>query len=130
MVIENLLNIVDGIIIGGGMAYTFLKAKGREIGDSLCEKDKIDTAKDIMKMAMDKNVSIYLPIDHVVAKTPAKGVDFMTALKTAEFKTVLRDSIDAGWEGVDIGTNTIEKFANIISKSKTIFWNGPMGVFE
>ncbi len=130
MVIENLLNIVDGIIIGGGMAYTFLAAKGREIGDSLCEKDKIETAKNIMKKAMDKNVSIYLPLDHVVAKTPAKGEDFMTALKTAEYKTVLRDSIDVGWEGVDVGTNTIEKFKNIISKSKTIFWNGPMGVFE
>jgi len=130
MVIENLLNLVDGIIIGGGMAYTFLQAKGREIGDSLCEKDKIDTAKDIMKKAMDKNVSIYLPIDHIVAKTPPKGVDFMTALQTAEYKSVLRDSIDSGWEGVDIGANTIVKFKNIIMKSKTIFWNGPMGVFE
>ena len=130
MVIENLLNLVDGIIIGGGMAYTFLAAYGREIGDSLCEKDKIQTARDILKMAMDKHVSIYLPIDHIVIKTPPKGVDFMTYLATAESKSVLRDSIDAGWEGVDIGANTIEKFANVISKSKTIFWNGPMGVFE
>lgn len=130
MMIENLLNFVDGIIIGGGMSYTFLAAYGREIGDSLCEKDKIQTARDILKKAMDKQVSIYLPIDHIVAKTPEKGVDFMTALKTAEYKSVLRDSIDAGWEGVDIGLNTIDKFKNIISKAKTIFWNGPMGVFE
>ena len=130
MVIENLLSKVDGLIIGGGMAYTFLRAKGREIGDSLCEKDKVDTAKEIMKTALDKNVAIYLPIDHIVAKTPKPGEDFMTALKTAEYKEVLRDSIDDGWEGVDIGKNTIEKFRNIISKSKTIFWNGPMGVFE
>lgn len=130
MVIENLLNKVDGLIIGGGMAYTFLKAKGREIGDSLCEKDKVMTAKEIMKTALDKNVAIYLPIDHIVAKTPKSGEDFMTALKTAEYKEVLRDSIDDGWEGVDIGKNTIDKFSNIISKSKTIFWNGPMGVFE
>ncbi|PKL91488.1 MAG: phosphoglycerate kinase [Candidatus Goldiibacteriota bacterium HGW-Goldbacteria-1] len=130
MVIENLLSKVDGLIIGGGMAYTFLRAKGREIGDSLCEKDKVNTAKEIMKTALDKNVAIYLPIDHIVAKTPQSGEDFMTALKTAEYKEVLRDSIDDGWEGVDIGKNTIEKFRNIISKSKTIFWNGPMGVFE
>ncbi|HPI03779.1 MAG TPA: phosphoglycerate kinase [Candidatus Goldiibacteriota bacterium] len=130
MVIENLLSKVDGLIIGGGMAYTFLKAKGREIGDSLCEKDKINTAKEIMKTALDKNVAIYLPIDHIVAKTPKSGEDFMTALKSAEYKEVLRDSIDDGWEGVDIGKNTIDKFRNIISKSKTIFWNGPMGVFE
>ncbi|MBN2753273.1 MAG: phosphoglycerate kinase [Candidatus Goldbacteria bacterium] len=130
MVIENLLNKVDGLIIGGGMAYTFLRAKGREIGDSLCEKDKVMTAKEIMKTALDKNVAIYLPIDHIVAKTPQSGEDFMTALKTAEYKEVLRDSIDDGWEGVDIGKNTIDKFRNIISKSKTIFWNGPMGVFE
>ncbi|MCE5300201.1 MAG: phosphoglycerate kinase [Spirochaetia bacterium] len=130
MVIENLLNIVDGIIIGGGMAYTFLKAKGRAIGNSLCETDKIDTAKEIMKKGLDKNVSIYLPIDHVVARMDGGPGDFMEKLKKAEYKEVLRDDIDDGWEGVDIGKNTIEKFKNIISKSKTIFWNGPMGVFE
>lgn len=130
MVIDNLLNIVDGIIIGGGMAYTFLKAKGRAIGDSLCENDKIETAKNILKKALDKNVSIYLPIDHVVAKLPEGDGDFMEKLKKAEYKEVLRDDIDDGWEGVDIGKNTIDKFSNVISKAKTIFWNGPMGVFE
>jgi 3-phosphoglycerate kinase len=130
MVIDNLLNIVDGIIIGGGMAYTFLKAKGREIGDSLCEKDKIQTAKDILKKAIDRDIAIYLPIDHVVAKMEKGAPDFMASLKKAEYKEVLVDSIDDGWEGVDIGKNTIIKFSNVISKSKTIFWNGPMGVFE
>jgi 3-phosphoglycerate kinase len=130
MVIENLLNIVDGIIIGGGMAYTFLKAKGRQIGDSLCENDKVNTAKEILKKALDKNVSIYLPIDHIVAKLPQGDGDFMEKLKKAEYKEVLVDDIDDGWEGVDIGKNTIEKFSNVIAKSKTIFWNGPMGVFE
>jgi 3-phosphoglycerate kinase len=130
MVIDNLLNIVDGIIIGGGMAYTFLKAKGRQIGDSLCENDKVGTAKEILKKALDKNVSIYLPIDHVVAKLSQGDGDFMEKLKKAEYKEVIRDDIDDGWEGVDIGKNTIDKFSNVISKSKTIFWNGPMGVFE
>jgi 3-phosphoglycerate kinase len=130
MVIENLLNIVDGIIIGGGMAYTFLKAKGRQIGNSLCEADKIDTAKDIIKKALDKNVAIYLPIDHIVAKVPEEKGDFIELLKKTEYKEVIRDDIDEGWEGVDIGKNTIDKFSNIISKAKTIFWNGPMGVFE
>jgi 3-phosphoglycerate kinase len=130
MVIENLLNLVDGIIIGGGMAYTFLKAKGRNIGDSLCENDKIELAKDLLKKALDKNVAMYLPIDHVVAKLPAGDGDFMDKLKRAEYKEVLVDDIDDGWEGVDIGKNTISKFSNVISKAKTIFWNGPMGVFE
>jgi len=130
MVIENLINKVDGIIIGGGMAYTFLKAKGREIGNSLCEKDKIDVAKDVLKKALDKNVAIYLPIDHIVAKVPSETGDFIELLKKTEYKEVLRDSIDEGWEGVDIGSATIEKFRNIILKSRTIFWNGPMGVFE
>ncbi len=130
MVIENLLNIVDGIIIGGGMAYTFLKAQSKEVGNSLVEKDKIDTAKDVLKKALDKNVAIYLPIDHVVAKVRPAGTDFIEGLKSAEFKEVMRDTIDDGWEGVDIGPMTIEKFRNVIMKAKTIFWNGPMGVFE
>jgi 3-phosphoglycerate kinase len=130
MVIDNLLNIVDGIIIGGGMAYTFLKAKGRQIGNSLCEADKIETAKNIIKKALDKNVAIYLPIDHIVAKVPAEKGDFIELLKKTDYKEVIRDDIDDGWEGVDIGKNTIDKFSNIISKAKTIFWNGPMGVFE
>jgi 3-phosphoglycerate kinase len=129
MVIDNLLEKVNALILGGGMAYTFLKAQGKEIGDSLCENDKIQVAKDVLKKALDKNVAIYLPIDHVIAKvTP--GMNFMDMLKTAEYKEVLRDDIDDGWEGVDIGSITIEKFKHVINKSRTIFWNGPMGVFE
>jgi len=130
MVIENLLNKVNSLIIGGGMAYTFLKAQSKEIGNSLCENDKLDTAKDIIKKALDKNVAIYLPIDHIVAKRPKDVPDFIESLKKAEYKEVMRDTIDEGWEGVDIGPMTIEKFRNVIKKSKTIFWNGPMGVFE
>ncbi|MEI7641014.1 MAG: phosphoglycerate kinase [bacterium] len=130
MVIDNLLNKVDALIIGGGMAYTFLKAQSREIGNSLCEKDKILTAKEILKKAIDKDVAIYLPIDHMVAKVIPGAKDFLEMLKNTEYKQVLRDTIDDGWEGVDIGERTIEKFVNVILRSKTIFWNGPMGVFE
>lgn len=130
MVIENLLNKVNSLIIGGAMAYTFLKAQGKEVGSSLVEDDKISVAKDVLKKAIDKNVAIYLPIDHIVAKRPANVEDFIEGLKQAESKEVLRDTIDAGWEGVDIGPMTIEKFKNVIKKSKTVFWNGPMGVFE
>ncbi len=130
MVIENLLNKVNSLIIGGAMAYTFLKAQGKEVGSSLVENDKIEVAKDVLKKALDKGVAIYLPIDHVVAKKPDNVSDFIEGLKQAETKEVLRDTIDEGWEGVDIGPMTIEKFKNVIKKSKTIFWNGPMGVFE
>jgi 3-phosphoglycerate kinase len=130
MVIENLLNKVNALIIGGGMAYTFLKAQSKEVGNSLVEEDKVPVAKDVIKKALDKNVAIYLPIDHIVAKVPTEKGDFIEGLKKAEYKEVMRDTIDAGWEGVDIGKNTIEKFKNVIMKSKTIFWNGPMGVFE
>lgn len=120
-VINNLLNIVDGMIIGGGMAYTFIKAQGKNIGKSICDNNDIPVAKEILKKALDKNIPIYLPIDHIVAK------EFR---EDAESMEVLRDSIDEGWQGMDIGPKTIEKFRNVILKSKTIFWNGPMGVFE
>jgi len=120
-VIDNLLNIVDGLIIGGGMAYTFLKAQGKQIGNSICDEKDIPFAKEALKKAIDKGIPIYLPIDHIVAK------EFK---EDAESMEVLRDSIDEGWQGMDIGPNTIEKFKNVILKAKTIFWNGPMGVFE
>lgn len=120
-VINNLLNIVDGMVIGGGMAYTFIKAQGKNIGKSICDNNDIPVAKEILKKALDKNIPIYLPIDHIVAK------EFR---EDAESMEVLRDSIDEGWQGMDIGPKTIEKFRNVILKSKTIFWNGPMGVFE
>ncbi len=120
-VIENLLNIVDGLIIGGGMAYTFLKAQGKQIGNSICDEKDIPLAKEVLKKSIDKGIPIYLPIDHIVAK------EFK---EDAESMEVLRDSIDEGWQGLDIGPNTIVKFKNVILKAKTIFWNGPMGVFE
>jgi len=120
-VIENLLDKVSEIIIGGGMAYTFLKAKGREIGNSLCEDDKINVAKEILKKAIDKDVYIFLPIDHIVAK------EFK---EDAVAKEVIRDGIEEGWQGLDIGPMTIKKFTNVIKDAKTIIWNGPMGVFE
>ncbi|MCX8094534.1 MAG: phosphoglycerate kinase [Candidatus Goldbacteria bacterium] len=120
-VINNLLNIVDGLIIGGGMAYTFLKAQGKQIGNSICDENDIPLAKEMLKKSLDKGVPIYLPIDHVVAK------EFK---EDSESKEVLINSIEDGWQGMDIGPNTIEKFKSVILKAKTIFWNGPMGVFE
>lgn len=120
-VIKNLLNKVDCLIIGGGMAYTFLKARGREIGKSLVEEDQIPLAKEILAKAIDKGVPLLLPIDHIVA-------DELTA--EANVQTVVRGGIPEGWMGVDIGPATIEKFAIEIRKAKTIVWNGPLGVFE
>ncbi|MBN2852275.1 MAG: triose-phosphate isomerase [Clostridia bacterium] len=120
-VIENLLDKVDTLIIGGGMAYTFLKAKGYKIGNSICEDDKIELAKEIMKKAEEKHVEIMLPIGSIVIK------EFKN---DTEFKYVPSDAMPDGWMGVDIGSLTIEKYANEIKKAKTIVWNGPMGVFE
>ncbi len=120
-VIENLLNIVDTILIGGGMAYTFLKAKTCEVGTSLLEEDKVDLAKDLMHMAIAQDVSLVLPKDVVVAK------EFKN---DTEFKTVNIDEIPADWMGLDIGDKTIAKFTDIIKDAKTVIWNGPMGVFE
>ncbi len=120
-VIENLLDKVDSLIIGGGMAYTFLKAKGYKIGASLCEEDKIDLAKELMAKAEAKDIEIMLPIGSIVAK------EFKN---DTEFKYVPSDAMPDGWMGVDIGSLTIEKYSNEIKKAKTIIWNGPMGVFE
>ncbi|MCK5812056.1 MAG: triose-phosphate isomerase [Clostridiales bacterium] len=120
-VIENLLDKVDSLIIGGGMAYTFLKAKGYKIGASLCEEDKIKLAKELMAKAEAKNVEIMLPIGSIVAKEFKNDTDY---------KYVPSDAMPDGWMGVDIGSLTIEKFSNEIRKAKTIIWNGPMGVFE
>ena len=120
-VIENLLNKVNTLIIGGGMAYTFFKARGVDVGHSLVEADKIGLAKEILKKAIDKGVPLMLPIDHVVAKEFAAN---------AESKIVTRAGIPADWQGMDIGPETVTKFGHAIKKAKTIFWNGPMGVFE
>lgn len=120
-VIENLLDKVDSLIIGGGMAYTFLKAKGYEIGGSICEDDKIDLAKSLMERAEKANVRLLLPVENVVAKEFSNDT---------EYKTVKSDAIESGWSGMDIGEETIKLFSEEIKKAKTIVWNGPMGVFE
>ncbi|MFA5576940.1 MAG: phosphoglycerate kinase [Tissierellaceae bacterium] len=120
-VIDNLLNVVDSIIIGGGMAFTFLKARGYEIGKSLLEEDKVDLAKELLKKAEDKGIDIVLPVDVIGAK------EFKN---DTEFTMVDIDNMDRDMMGLDIGAKTIELFASQIKKSRTVVWNGPMGVFE
>lgn len=120
-VIENLLEKVDNLIIGGGMTYTFIKARGGKIGASLVENDKLDMANDLIKKAEEKNVRFYLPVDNVIADK------FENDAKTDEIPV---DKVPDGWMGLDIGSKTIDKFSEIIKNSKTIIWNGPMGVFE
>ncbi|OJH18270.1 phosphoglycerate kinase [Bacillus obstructivus] len=120
-VIDNLLEKVDNLIIGGGLAYTFVKAKGYEIGKSLLEEDKIDLAKSFMEKAEQKNVKFYMPVDVVVAD------DFSDS---ANKKVVSIDEIPADWEALDIGPKTIELYRDVVRESKLVIWNGPMGVFE
>ncbi len=120
-VIENLIDKVDTLIIGGGMAYTFLKAKGYRIGNSICEDDKIGLAKNLLEKAEKKGVRLLLPIGSIVGKEFKNDTDH---------KYVPSDDMPDGWMGMDIGSLTIEKFSKEISKAKTIIWNGPMGVFE
>lgn len=121
LIIENLLQRATDIIIGGGMAYTFLKARGGKIGSSLCEDDRLQTALDILEHAKQKNVSIHLPEDSVIADKFA--ADANTEVRPS-------DAIPDGWMGLDIGPKARGIFNEIISKSKTVLWNGPMGVFE
>ncbi len=120
-VINNLLEKVDTLIIGGGMAYTFMKSLGEEVGDSLLEADYLDYAKEMMDKAKAKGVELLIPVDTVIAKDFAND---------AEHKTVARGGIEAGWQGLDIGEKTIELYKNAIKNAKTVVWNGPMGVFE
>ncbi|MBQ7950720.1 MAG: phosphoglycerate kinase [Clostridia bacterium] len=120
-VINNLIEKVDSLIIGGGMAYTFLKAQGYEIGKSICENDKLDLAKELLAKAEAKGVKMYLPVDTVVADGFSND---------ANFKTVDSKAIPADWEGLDIGANTIALFSDVVKNAKTVIWNGPMGVFE
>ena len=120
-VIKNLLTKCDSLIIGGGMAYTFFKAKGYEIGNSLLDAESIDLAKELMAEAEERCVKLLLPVDTVVAKEFAAD---------AEHKTVASDEIPAGWQGLDIGEKTIALFRETILAAKTVVWNGPMGVFE
>jgi phosphoglycerate kinase len=121
LLIENLLNRVDNLIIGGGMTYTFIKAQGGKIGKSLCEEDKLDLALQILEKAKEKNVRLYLPVDSL------NGDRFDNEAAT---KITAADAVDDGWLGMDIGEKTIELFSDVIKNSKTILWNGPMGVFE
>lgn len=120
-VIENLLEKVDTLIIGGGMAYTFFKAQGYSVGDSLCEEDKCDLALEIMEKAKEKNVKFLLPIDNKIGK------EFKP---DTESKTVKSTEIPDGWEGLDIGEETIKLYKEELQNAKTIVWNGPLGVFE
>jgi phosphoglycerate kinase len=127
-VIENLLNKVDAIIIGGAMAYTFLKAQGIAIGTSLVEEDKLDLAKDLLKKAKEKGVKFLLPIDHVITNK----VDFVNKLvpSDAVVKNTESTSIEAGFMGADVGAKTIAEFSDVVKNAKTIVWNGPLGIFE
>ncbi|MDR1941414.1 MAG: phosphoglycerate kinase [Endomicrobium sp.] len=127
-VIENLLNKVDSVIIGGAMAYTFLKSQGISVGTSLVEDDKLDLAKELLKKAAEKKVGFLLPQDHVVADK----VDFVNKLvpEGAQVKITEGSSIADGFMGVDAGPKSIEQFAQTVKSAKTIVWNGPLGIFE
>ena len=120
-VIDNLLNIADNVLIGGGLSYTFFKAMGYEIGKSLVDNEKLDMAREFMKKAKEKGVNFMLPVDIVITD------DFSPDANT---KIVTRDGIPADWEGIDIGPQTREAYAEVIKQSKLVVWNGPMGVFE
>lgn len=120
-IIENLLNSVDNLIIGGGMTFTFVKAQGGKIGGSLCEDDYLQLAKDLLAKAEKKGVKFYFATDVVEADAFAE---------TANTKVVPSDNIDEGWSGLDIGPESIKTFSKVINDSKTILWNGPAGVFE
>lgn len=121
LIIENLLKKATDIIIGGGMAYTFMKAEGGKIGNSLCEEDKLDVARMLLKKAEESGVNIHLPSDSIIA-------DKFDA--NANSSSAPSNDIPDGWMGLDIGENAREQFTNVIKRSKTILWNGPMGVFE
>ncbi|MCK5135363.1 MAG: phosphoglycerate kinase [Bacteroidales bacterium] len=120
-VIENLLDRVDNLIIGGGMTYTFIKARGGKIGNSLCEEDKLDVAANLLKKAEEKGVNLLLPVDQVLADRFDND---------ASTELVNIDNGKEGFMGLDVGPGTIEAFSDVIMNSKTILWNGPMGVFE
>jgi phosphoglycerate kinase len=120
-ILENLMNAVDNIIIGGGMAFTFIKAQQGKVGSSLVEDDKLPLALELMEMARNKNVNLYLPTDAIIADAFAAD---------ANHKECSIASIPSGWMGLDIGAKSREHFATIIAQSKTVLWNGPMGVFE
>ncbi len=120
-VLENILDKIDHLIIGGGMTFTFIKAQGGKIGNSICEDDKMELALEILQKAKDKGVMIHLPVDAVIAD------EFKNDANT---KIVDVDEIPDGWQGLDAGPRSLEIFGRVINASKTILWNGPLGVFE
>ena len=120
-VIDSLLDKVDTLMIGGGMAYTFFKAQGYEVGNSICELDKLDLAKELMEKAKNKGVKLMLPVDTKVGKEYKEDT---------ESKTVKNTEIPADWEGFDIGEETIKLYSEELQKAKTVIWNGPLGLFE
>lgn len=121
LILENLMNKVDNLVIGGGMAYTFLKAMGYEIGSSLCEDDRLDLCRELMQKAKEKNVNLILPEDSIIADAFSNE---------ANHRVCDNKMIEKGWMGLDIGPKAIEAYTKVIGESKTILWNGPMGVFE
>ena len=120
-VIENVLDKVDDLIIGGGMAYTFIKAQGGKVGSSICEDDKQELALDILKKAKEKNVNVHLPVDVLAA-------DSFSEFANTKVEPI--NEIPDGWQGLDAGPKSLENFAQVVKNSKTILWNGPLGVFE
>lgn len=120
-VIENILDKVDHMIIGGGMTFTFVKAQGGKIGESICEDDKLDLALEILRLAKEKNVQVHIPVDVIAAD------DFSNSANT---QVVDVTAIPDGWQGLDAGPKSLENFKKVILESKTILWNGPLGVFE
>ena len=124
-VIENLLNKVDTLTIGGGMAYTFLVAKGYEVGESLVDLEKVEYCKNMIAKAEEKGVKLLLPVDTTITKDFPDPID-----APIDVQVVSSDSIPADMMGLDIGTKTMELFADAVKSAKTVVWNGPMGVFE
>lgn len=120
-VLEHLLSVADEFLIGGGMANTFLKAQGKEVGDSLVEEDKVQTAGEFLRRAEQEGRRVYLPTDVVIATDVSEG---------AERRTVRADEVPSGWKIVDIGPRTIEGYGEVLQRAGTVLWNGPMGVFE
>lgn len=120
-VIDSLLEKVDTLIIGGGMAYTFFKSMGYSVGDSICEEDKLELAQNLMKKAKEKGVKLVLPVDNIIADEFSPN---------ANSKVIHSDQIPDGWEGLDIGPKTVELFKEELKGAKTVMWNGPVGLFE